>query len=172
VQGGRALRLARYLPLTHNHISRSTNPPPAVAFSYFETLLRIGDSHKFLEEETRLKSMRNILNDAGFQEHLYEDFAEDTIDLLRETATATDEGASLLQTFNDPNRSMSIITYLKARPQYQFGSFLSVLTCSSCSQVLGSRSTPNSFNPSSTSRYRATAAPTSNLPCVRLSTWA
>lgn len=86
----------------------------AVAFSYFETLLRIGDSHKFLEEETRLKSMRNILNDAGFQEHLYEDFAEDTIDLLRETATATDAGASLLQTFNDSNRAMSIITYLKA----------------------------------------------------------
>lgn len=59
--------------------------------------------------------MRNILNDAGFQEHLYEDFAEDTIDLLRETATATDAGASLLQTFNDSNRAMSIITYLKVR---------------------------------------------------------
>src|SRR4051794_12718479 len=73
----------------------------------------MGNPHKFLEEETRLKSLRNILNDAGFQEHLYEDFAEDTFDLLRETAAANDGGASLLQTFNDPHRSMSIITYLK-----------------------------------------------------------
>jgi ubiquitin thioesterase protein OTUB1 len=93
---------------------------PAVAFSYFETLLRIGDSHKFLEEETRLKSMRNILNDAGFQEHLYEDFAEDTIDLLRETAAATDDGVALLQAFNDSNRAMSIITYLKAGPSRRY----------------------------------------------------
>ncbi|KAF2397511.1 cysteine proteinase [Trichodelitschia bisporula] len=85
----------------------------AVAFSYFETLQRMGNPHKFLEEETRLKSLRNILNDAGFQEHLYEDFAEDMFDLLRETAAANDGGASLLQTFNDPHRSMSVITYLK-----------------------------------------------------------
>jgi ubiquitin thioesterase protein OTUB1 len=87
----------------------------AVAFSYFETLLRIGDAHKFLEEETRLKSLCNILNDAGFQEHLYEDFMEDTIDLLRKVSSAADGNAVLLETFNDPNGSMSIITYLKAR---------------------------------------------------------
>ncbi|KAF2433008.1 cysteine proteinase [Tothia fuscella] len=85
----------------------------AVAFGYFETLMRIGDSQKFREEETRLKSMCNILNAAGHQEHLYEDFADDTIELLRETASASDGGAALLQTFNDSNRSMSIITYLK-----------------------------------------------------------
>jgi len=113
VQGRWALRLAWYVQLNHVAAYDILTALPAVAFSYFETLLRIGDSHKFLEEETRLKSMRNILNDAGFQEHLYEDFAEDTIDLLHETTNATDDGAALLQTFNDPNRSMSIITYLK-----------------------------------------------------------
>lgn len=86
----------------------------AVAFSYFEALVRIGDPHKFLEEETRLKSLCNILNDAGFVEDLYEDFMEDTIELLRKTSNARNGSAVLLETFNDPNGSMSIITYLKA----------------------------------------------------------
>jgi hypothetical protein len=148
----------------------------AVAFSYFETLLRIGDSHKFLEEETRLKSMRNILNDAGFQEHLYEDFADDTLNLLRETGSATDGGAALLQTFNDSNRSMSIITYLKARLSRYFSTTaLRLLSAdiifSSSSLVPGSRSTPNCISPLSTSRCRATAARTLNLLSVKLSTW-
>lgn len=86
----------------------------AVAFSYFEALIRIGDPHKFLEEEARLKSLCNILNDAGFEEHLYEDFMEDTINLLRKTSNARNGSAVLLETFNDMHGSMSIITYIKA----------------------------------------------------------
>jgi ubiquitin thioesterase protein OTUB1 len=91
----------------------------AVAFSYYETLLRVGDKQKFLEEETRLKSLANLLNEVGYQEHIYEDWAEDTFDLLRETASAVDandDGAALLRAFNDDNRSRSIITYLKVSP--------------------------------------------------------
>jgi ubiquitin thioesterase protein OTUB1 len=107
--------LERFVPSSHTLITPADTITIAVAFSYFEALVRIGDPHKFLVEETRLKSLRNILNDAGFQEHLYEDFAEDTIDLLRETSSAADGGATLLQTFNDTNRSMSVITYLKVR---------------------------------------------------------
>lgn len=136
--------------------------------------MRIGDSHKFLEEVTRLKSMHNILNDAGFQEHLYEDFADDTIDLLRETASATDGGAALLQTFNDTNRSMSIITYLKARLHPASSPYLSPHTnilCPSSSPAPGSRSTPSCTNPSSISLCRATAVRTLNLRSARLSTW-
>jgi hypothetical protein len=168
------LRLAWYVPLTFVLTSGwMLIAPPAVAFSYFETLLRIGDSHKFLEEETRLKSMRNILNDAGFQEHLYEDFAEDTIDLLRETATATDDGAALLQTFNDSNRSMSIITYLKAR-HFRRSTAACVDTnfYLSCLRAHGSRSIRTSSNHLSTSLYRATAALISNLRYAKSSTWA
>ncbi|KAE9991116.1 hypothetical protein EG327_000413 [Venturia inaequalis] len=67
----------------------------AVAFSYFEALIRIGDPHKILEEEARLKSLCNILNDAGFEEHLYEDFMGDTIELLRKTSNAGN-GSALL----------------------------------------------------------------------------
>jgi ubiquitin thioesterase protein OTUB1 len=73
----------------------------------------VGDSHKFLEEETRLKSLQNILKEVGFQEHLYEDFVDETLSLLKETAEATDEGEALLEAFNDFSRSQSIITFLK-----------------------------------------------------------
>lgn len=88
-----------------------------MAFSYFEALMRIGDKRKFAEEETRLKSLDNILNQVGFQEYLYEQFAEETYELLRETAASiglSDGGALLLAAFNDDNRSKSIITYFKA----------------------------------------------------------
>lgn len=83
-----------------------------MAFCYFETLQRIGDRHKFLEEETRLKSLQNMLRDVGFQEHLYEDFADDCYMLLRETASASNS-SGLLEAFNDEPRSLSIITFLK-----------------------------------------------------------
>jgi ubiquitin thioesterase protein OTUB1 len=81
--------------------------------------LRIGDKHKFAEEETRLKSLDNILNQVGFQEYLYEQFAEDTYELLRDTAATiglANGGALLLAAFNDDTRSKSIITYFKACP--------------------------------------------------------
>ena len=75
--------------------------------------MRIGDKHKFTVEEVRLKSRQNLLPDIGFQEHLYEDFVEETLQILRECAVATDNGAGLLEAFNDFSRSQSIITYLK-----------------------------------------------------------
>jgi ubiquitin thioesterase protein OTUB1 len=110
------LWLARSVTLNPSLFVPIVDNGTAVAFSYFEALVRIGDPHKFLEEETRLKSLCNILNDTGFVEDLYEDFMEDTIELLRKTANAGNASAVavLLETFNDPNGSMSIITYLKA----------------------------------------------------------
>jgi len=56
------------------------------------------------------------LNQVGFQEYLYEQFADDTFQLLQETAASIglpDDGAPLLAAFNDDNRSKSIITYFK-----------------------------------------------------------
>jgi ubiquitin thioesterase protein OTUB1 len=90
----------------------------AIAFCYFEVLQRIGNKHKFLEEETRLHSMKNMLNSVGFQEPLYEDFAEETFELLRRTGSSVplgDNGAALLGAFNDQSVSMAIITHLKVR---------------------------------------------------------
>lgn len=89
---------------------------PAVAFSYFETLLWLGDKNKPLQEEIRLRSLASILNDVGHQEYLYEDFADATFELLRSISAqipVVDDGAALLATFNDEHLSLSIITYLK-----------------------------------------------------------
>ncbi|KAH0534155.1 hypothetical protein FGG08_007246 [Glutinoglossum americanum] len=88
----------------------------AIAFSYFETLHRIGDKGRILEELTRLKSLNNLLNQAGFAEHLYEDFVQETLNLLSEIAyslpTSSDD-AGLLKAFNDPGISSAIITHFR-----------------------------------------------------------
>lgn len=89
---------------------------PAIAFCYFETLLRLGDRHKIMAEETRLKSLNNLLNSLGFQEHLYEDFVESTLDLLRQISASIpnqDDDAALLAAFNDPEISNGIITHFR-----------------------------------------------------------
>ncbi|KAF2022331.1 cysteine proteinase [Aaosphaeria arxii CBS 175.79] len=90
----------------------------AIAFTYFEALLRAGDVNKFDEELCRLQSMGNLLVVAGFQEDLIEDFRDEALDLLRRLAASerSMDGTSadlLLQTFNDYGASMSIITYFK-----------------------------------------------------------
>lgn len=92
--------------------------PTAIAFSYFETLLRIGDKARILEELTRLKSLNNLLNQAGFAEHLYEDFVAETLDLLSEIAyslPSSGDDAGLLKAFNDAGISSAIITHFRVR---------------------------------------------------------
>lgn len=96
-------------------INGNLTVPIAVIFGYFEALLRLGDKFKFAEEETRLKSLNNILNQFHPQD-LYEDFAESAYELLQELAAAGsfDSGLATLQlAFNDDNRSKSIMTYIK-----------------------------------------------------------
>jgi hypothetical protein len=90
----------------------------AIAFTYFEALLRLADVAKFDEEEARLSSMHNLLNNAGFPHDVYIDWAEDVFDLLRELAMSlqNDDGRAadlLLQKFNDVGASLSIMTYFK-----------------------------------------------------------
>ncbi|KAI9670718.1 MAG: hypothetical protein M1817_003828 [Caeruleum heppii] len=88
----------------------------AVAFSYFETLLRLGDKHRILDEETRLKSLNNLLSSFGYEEHLYEDFVEETVTLLKLLANSVPSEpchSMLLQQFNDPGVSSAIITHFR-----------------------------------------------------------
>ncbi|KAK4539840.1 hypothetical protein LTR36_010301 [Oleoguttula mirabilis] len=88
----------------------------AIGFGYFETLIHLGDSNKFLEEETRLRSLSNVLNAAGFDSLLYEDFADEAFDLLRKVANALPAGNAdviLHEAFNDEDLQNYIITYLK-----------------------------------------------------------
>ena len=87
-----------------------------MAFGYFETLIHLGDGNKFLEEETRLRSLSNVLNAAGYDAMLYEDFADETFELLRKVASAVQTGTAedvLLETFNDETLQNYVITHLK-----------------------------------------------------------
>ena len=70
----------------------------------------------------RLKSMRNLLNAAGFPEHVVSDFADAAFDLMKELSAALQamNGAAaaadmLLGAFNDYSTGMGIITYFKVR---------------------------------------------------------
>ncbi|KAL6712482.1 hypothetical protein ACN47E_000359 [Coniothyrium glycines] len=91
----------------------------AIAFTYFEALLRVGDVNKFQDEEARLNSLGNLLEHVGWSRDIWIDFAEPVFDLLRKMAESlstldTNTAAStLLQTFNDMGESMAIITYVK-----------------------------------------------------------
>ncbi|TKA71516.1 hypothetical protein B0A55_06112 [Friedmanniomyces simplex] len=87
-----------------------------IGFGYFEALIHLGDSNKFLVEETRLRSLSNVLNAAGFDSFLYEDFADEALDLLRKVATAMHTGSAsevLHEAFNDDMVQNYVITYLK-----------------------------------------------------------
>ncbi|KAL5119532.1 hypothetical protein ACEQ8H_002597 [Pleosporales sp. CAS-2024a] len=90
----------------------------AIAFTYFEALLRLADVHKFADEEARLASMGNLLEHIGCARDLWIDFADVAFDLLRKLADSLQamDGAApdiLLHTFNDYAESMAIITYVK-----------------------------------------------------------
>ncbi|OAL05894.1 cysteine proteinase [Phaeosphaeriaceae sp. SRC1lsM3a] len=93
----------------------------AIAFTYFEALLRVGDANKFGDEEARLMSMGNLLDHVGYSRDIWMEFAEGAFDLLRKLANSVQamDGAAadiLLQAFNDMDEdiaSMSIITYVK-----------------------------------------------------------
>jgi hypothetical protein len=97
---------------------RRTNIIPAVAFGYLERLLYIGDTGKFYEEEARLRSLSNVLNQAGFESYLYEDFADELFTLIRSIANAITEGNGdevLMNAFNDESIQNYVITHFKVR---------------------------------------------------------
>lgn len=86
--------------------------PQALAFGYFETLLRLGNASKILQEATRFRDFEVLLHAVGIPS-LYEDFIQPTAELLEEQASTLpnhDGGAVLLDIFNDEQRS-SQLTY-------------------------------------------------------------
>ena len=71
-----------------------------------------------MEEETRLRSLSNVLNAAGFEPMLYEDFADEVFGLIRKVANAQQEGNAedvLLEAFNDEMVQNYVITHFKVR---------------------------------------------------------
>ena len=90
----------------------------AIAFTYFEALLHVGDVSKLDHEKGRLNSLGNLLSNIGYSRDIWIDFAEEAFELLDKLANSLrnmDGQAEtiLLRTFNDMNESMAIITYVK-----------------------------------------------------------
>lgn len=79
----------------------------------------MGDANKFYEELARLRSLSNVCNQAGFDLDIYEDFADETYDLLKKLPEAVAVGNAedvLLQTFTDEVVQNYIITHLRVGP--------------------------------------------------------
>lgn len=90
----------------------------AIAFGYFESLVRVGDPAKFQQEEVRLRSLANVTAAAGWDWSMVEDFADEMFDLLRKMSASLQTGDSestLVDAFNDEGLQNSIITYLRVR---------------------------------------------------------
>ncbi|GAB7359809.1 hypothetical protein MBLNU230_g6978t1 [Neophaeotheca triangularis] len=88
----------------------------AIAFGYLEALLNLRDSGKFLEEETRLRSLNNVLNEAGFEQYLYEDYVDEYFTLMRQLGKALQDGDGddvLHNAFNDLNLQHCFIAYMR-----------------------------------------------------------
>lgn len=78
--------------------------------------MHLGDANKFLEEETRLRSLTNVVTSAGIDLMLFEDFADEAYDLLRkcrDTLNTANAETALIEAFNDESLQNYIITYLK-----------------------------------------------------------
>ena len=89
---------------------------PAIAFGYIEALVNNGEGNRFLEEETRLRSLSNVMSAAGFDSYMFEDIADVTYELLRKVASALQTGNAedvVLEAFNDEETQNYVMTHLK-----------------------------------------------------------
>ena len=88
----------------------------ALAYGYFEALLCAGDPVRIQSEIVRLKSLNNLLNAVGNDPMLYDDFVDETLQLLEQTRVdlpCVDDGAMLLASFNDGGITGAIITHFR-----------------------------------------------------------
>ncbi|RPB19521.1 cysteine proteinase [Terfezia boudieri ATCC MYA-4762] len=88
----------------------------AIAFGYFELLLRSNSVDVVNRERARLRSLGNLLKAADIRDYLYEDFATDTDSVFQVISTSILEedpnaASALLTQFNEA--SDSSVAYLK-----------------------------------------------------------
>ena len=79
-------------------------------------MIHYGDINRFQEEEARLRSLSNVLEAAGWNALLFEDFAEEVTTLIRELGQSLLSGKAgelLLAAFNDEEQQNYIITYVR-----------------------------------------------------------
>lgn len=98
----------------------AANRGVAVGFAYFETLLRLRNSAQIEDEVARMMSLNNLITTAGgFKDlWLFEDMVQETTNLLsdlEELVQTSPQAAEdlLIQRFNDPEISPSIIYHLR-----------------------------------------------------------
>ncbi|KAL9101028.1 MAG: hypothetical protein Q9163_003670 [Psora crenata] len=88
----------------------------AIAFGYFEALVRVGNPKKTRGEAERLRSLNKLLDDTGQEAFMYEDWVELTLSLLEQTASASagpDKEAALLKAFNDLDTANAITQHFR-----------------------------------------------------------
>ncbi|PGH15276.1 hypothetical protein AJ80_05629 [Polytolypa hystricis UAMH7299] len=89
----------------------------AVAFGYFESLLKLRDVTKVATELARIKDFNKLLDSVGQQEHLYDLFVDATVELLDKVSeaitTGNEDDSFLLEAFNEEYNSSSIITHFR-----------------------------------------------------------
>ncbi|CUS07556.1 unnamed protein product [Tuber aestivum] len=103
----------------------------AVAFGFFELLLKTGDSNHIGMQYARIASLNGLMMLAGLQPFIYEDFAEVTFELLGaiDSSPAIDtpcDVSMIADRFNNQDVSDAIITHfkfltsswMKTRPEY------------------------------------------------------
>lgn len=91
-----------------------------MAFGYFELLLKTGDSNRIGMEYARITSLNNLMNIAGLESYIYEDFAEATFSLFGQISASPVidnpyDVSEVVNAFNDPDISNAIITHFKVR---------------------------------------------------------
>lgn len=89
-----------------------------MAFGYFEILLKSGDPNRIGMEYARVSSLNNLMNLAGLESYIYEDFAEATSSLFMQISgsPAIDRPydiSPVVNAFNNPDISNAIITHFK-----------------------------------------------------------
>ncbi|KAG0642934.1 peptidase C65 Otubain-domain-containing protein [Tuber brumale] len=103
----------------------------AVAFGFFELLLKSGDTNHIGMQYARIASLNGLMILAGLQPFIYEDFAEVTFELLGAINTSPTidtpwDVSMIAERFNNPEISNAIITHfkfltsswMKTRPEY------------------------------------------------------
>ena len=88
----------------------------AVAFGYFETLIRFALPEDFLREQLRLEGLDKLVGEG--MATIWEGFKDPTLDLLQRVASSPSyrqRSMIILQAFNDSATADSIIQWLRVR---------------------------------------------------------
>lgn len=103
----------------------------AMAFGYFEILLKTGDPNRIGMEFARIVSLNNLMSMAGMEPYIFEDFVDATITLFNRISASPVidrpyDVSPVMDAFNDTELSNAIITHfkfltsswMKSRPDY------------------------------------------------------